>query len=181
MGSRRQGWETSREQPGATSPLAGAPQTGALCGAPQVLGEKRLGCAPARIYNAPQMRHESRATGHTRAVTTAATRLAGPAALPPPAGAAPAGVRTYSWLVREAFAVGACARLGTSAARAGKPMAKARHPRRWKVTHTRTCAWCSNPLQGNSVTVTFPDKERVMFHIECLDQYRAVMWPRAPR
>jgi hypothetical protein len=29
------------------------------------------------------------------------------------------------------------------------------------------------------VTVTFPDKAQVTFHVACLDQYRAVLWPRA--
>jgi hypothetical protein len=34
-------------------------------------------------------------------------------------------------------------------------------------------------VHGDAVTVTFPDKAQVTFHVACLDQYRAVMWPRA--
>jgi hypothetical protein len=60
-------------------------------------------------------------------------------------------------------------------------MAKARRPQRVKVNHADVCAWCATPLHGDSVTVTFPDKAQVMFHIGCLYQYRAVMWPRASR
>ena len=43
----------------------------------------------------------------------------------------------------------------------------------------RPCAWCAHPVQGEAVTVTFPDKAQVTFHVACLDQYRAVLWPRA--
>jgi len=41
-----------------------------------------------------------------------------------------------------------------------------------------SCAWCAHPVHGDAVTVTFPDKAQVTFHVACLDQYRAVMWPR---
>jgi len=60
-------------------------------------------------------------------------------------------------------------------------MAQARRPRRWQVNHVHACAWCAKPLHGDSVTVTFPDKVQVVFHLGCLYQYRAVMWPRSPR
>jgi hypothetical protein len=43
----------------------------------------------------------------------------------------------------------------------------------------RPCAWCAHPVYGDAVTVTFPDKAQVTFHVACLDQYRAVMWPWA--
>jgi hypothetical protein len=43
----------------------------------------------------------------------------------------------------------------------------------------RLCAWCAHPVHGDAVTVTFPDKAQALFHVACLDQYRAVMWPRA--
>ena len=64
---------------------------------------------------------------------------------------------------------------------------------RWKGSHrakatrggrrqghlVRPCAWCAHPVYGDAVTVTFPDKAQVTFHVACLDQYRAVMWPWA--
>jgi hypothetical protein len=31
-------------------------------------------------------------------------------------------------------------------------------------------------VYGDTVTVTFPDKVQVTFHVACLDHYRAVMW-----
>ena len=60
-------------------------------------------------------------------------------------------------------------------------MAKTRRPRRVQGNHARACAWCADALQSDYVTVTFPDKTQATFHIGCLYQYRAVMWPRAPR
>ena len=42
----------------------------------------------------------------------------------------------------------------------------------------RSCAWCAHPVHGDAVTVTFPDKAQATFHVACLDQYRAVLWPR---
>jgi hypothetical protein len=62
-----------------------------------------------------------------------------------------------------------------------KGMAKAKRPRKLKINHARLCAWCANPLQGDSATVTFPDKEQATFHVACLYQYRAVRWPRVAR
>ena len=32
---------------------------------------------------------------------------------------------------------------------------------------------------ANTVTVTFPDKDQAVFHIECLYRYREVMEPRS--
>ena len=63
----------------------------------------------------------------------------------------------------------------------GRSMAKAKRPRRSRENHVRTCAWCANPVHGDSVTVTFPDKVQATFHVTCLYQYRAVMWPWAAR
>jgi len=60
-------------------------------------------------------------------------------------------------------------------------MAKARRPRRVKVNHAGACAWCANPVHGDAVTVTFPDKAQATFHVTCLYRYRAVMWPWAAR
>jgi hypothetical protein len=60
-------------------------------------------------------------------------------------------------------------------------MAKARRPRKRQRNSVRPCAWCANPVHGEAVTVTFPDKEQATFHVACLDKYRAVMWPRAAR
>jgi hypothetical protein len=36
-------------------------------------------------------------------------------------------------------------------------------------------------VYGDAVAVTFPDKAQATFHVACLDQYRAVMWPLAAR
>jgi hypothetical protein len=50
---------------------------------------------------------------------------------------------------------------------------------RFVVKPFHQCAWCSDSIRGGeSFTVTFPDKERAVFHIECLDRYREVMEPR---
>jgi hypothetical protein len=50
--------------------------------------------------------------------------------------------------------------------------------RQWMQEYpVRSCAWCTQPVHGDAVTVTFPDKEQATFHVACLDQYRAVMWP----
>ena len=62
-----------------------------------------------------------------------------------------------------------------------RSMAKAKHPRRRHGNPVRPCAWCANPVHGDAVTVTFPDKEQATFHVACLYQYRAVMWPWAAR
>jgi len=84
---------------------------------------------------------------------------------------------------------GACAQLGevsppggrggavTAVRRKGRSMAKARRPRRRRAYPVRPCAWCAHPVQGDAVTVTFPDKAQATFHVTCLDRYRAVMWP----
>jgi hypothetical protein len=63
----------------------------------------------------------------------------------------------------------------------GRSMAKAKRRRRRQENPVRPCAWCANPVQGDYVTVTFPDKDQATFHVACLDQYRAVMWPGAAR
>jgi hypothetical protein len=63
----------------------------------------------------------------------------------------------------------------------GRSMAKAKRPRRRQENPVRPCAWCANLVHGDSVTVTFPDKKQATFHVACLYQYRAVMWPRAAR
>src|SRR4029434_7139761 len=60
-------------------------------------------------------------------------------------------------------------------------MAKAKRPRKRQGNSVRPCAWCANPVHGEAVTVTFPDKEQATFHVACLYKYRAVMWPRAAR
>src|SRR6266849_389068 len=63
--------------------------------------------------------------------------------------------------------------------RKGRNMAKVTRPR-WRQGHpVRPCAWCAHPVHGDAVTVTFPDKAQTTFHVACLDQYRAVMWPWA--
>lgn len=58
-------------------------------------------------------------------------------------------------------------------------MAKVKRPRRHQERQAPPCAWCANPLERDYVTVTFPDKDQVTFHVECLYQYRAAMWPGA--
>jgi hypothetical protein len=59
-------------------------------------------------------------------------------------------------------------------------MTKQKTDFRLTVKNPRQCAWCSGPIWGGeSFTVTFPDKERTLFHIECLDRYREVMEPRS--
>lgn len=50
---------------------------------------------------------------------------------------------------------------------------------RLALKNPHQCAWCSSPIRGESFTVTFPDKERAIFHIECLDRYREVIEPRS--
>ena len=60
-------------------------------------------------------------------------------------------------------------------------MAQAKHPRKRQGNAVRPCAWCANPVHGEAVTVTFPDKEQATFHVACLYKYRDVMWPRAAR
>lgn len=69
----------------------------------------------------------------------------------------------------------------TAERRKGYSMAKVKRPRRRQVHPVRCCAWCTHPVYGDAVTVTFPDKAQVTFHVACLDQYRAAMWPRAAR
>lgn len=50
------------------------------------------------------------------------------------------------------------------------------------VKNPYQCAWCSGPIWGGeSFIVTFPDRNRAVFHIECLDRYREVMEPRSAR
>src|SRR5215467_7550246 len=93
----------------------------------------------------------------------------------------PAGRRRAGHMGGQAGRPGGGGWLGDREAREGKNMAKAKRPRRLKVHHTRLCAWCANPVHGDSVTVTFPDKEQATFHVVCLYQYRAVMWPWAAR
>jgi hypothetical protein len=63
----------------------------------------------------------------------------------------------------------------------GGSMAKTKRPRRRPRHPVRPCAWCAHPVHGDAVTVTFPDKAQATFHVACLDQYRAVMWPWAAR
>jgi hypothetical protein len=65
--------------------------------------------------------------------------------------------------------------------RRGSSMAKVKRPRRKQEHSVRSCAWCTHLVHGDAVTVTFPDKEQATFHVACLDQYRAVMWPWAAR
>jgi len=60
-------------------------------------------------------------------------------------------------------------------------MAKAKRSRKRQGNSVRPCAWCANPVHGEAVTVTFPDKEQATFHVACLYKYRNVMWPRAAR
>jgi len=60
-------------------------------------------------------------------------------------------------------------------------MAKIRRPQQSKSEPAHLCAWCANPLQDDYVTVTFPDKDQAVFHVECLYQYRAAMWPWAEK
>jgi hypothetical protein len=63
-------------------------------------------------------------------------------------------------------------RKGSNRAQVTRPWWRHGHP-------VRLCAWCAHPVHGDAVTVTFPDKAQVTFHAACLDQYRAVMGPRA--
>lgn len=65
-------------------------------------------------------------------------------------------------------------RKGRNRAKATRPWQRPGHP-------VRPCAWCAHPVYGDAVTVTFPDKAQATFHVACLDQYRAVMWPWAAR
>ena len=69
----------------------------------------------------------------------------------------------------------------TAERRKGRSMAKVKRPRRRQAHPVRSCVWCTHPVHGDAVTVTFPDKAQATFHIACLDQYRAVMWPWAAR
>ena len=71
----------------------------------------------------------------------------------------------------------ACGKCGHSGAQQG--MAKVKRPRRRQEYPVRSCAWCTQPVHGDAVTVTFPDKAQVTFHVACLDQYRTVLWPGA--
>jgi hypothetical protein len=61
--------------------------------------------------------------------------------------------------------------------RKGRHRTKATRVGRRQGHPVRPCAWCAHPVYGDAVTVTFPDKAQVTFHVACLDQYRAVMWP----
>ena len=63
----------------------------------------------------------------------------------------------------------------------GRSMTQVKRPRKRQGRPVRPCAWCANLVQGDAVTVTFPDKTQVTFHVGCLNQYRAVMWPGATR
>jgi hypothetical protein len=63
-------------------------------------------------------------------------------------------------------------RKGSNRAKVTRPWWRQGHP-------VRPCAWCAHPVHGDAVTVTFPDKAQAIFHVVCLDQYRAVMWPQA--
>ena len=63
--------------------------------------------------------------------------------------------------------------------RKGRHRAKATRPGSRHADPVRPCAWCARPAQGEAGTVTFPDKAQITFHVACLDQYRAIMWPRA--
>jgi hypothetical protein len=63
-------------------------------------------------------------------------------------------------------------RKGSNRAKVTRPWWRQGHP-------VRSCAWCAHPVHGDAVTVTFPDKAQATFHVACLDQYRAVMWPWA--
>jgi hypothetical protein len=63
-------------------------------------------------------------------------------------------------------------RKGSNRAKVTRPWWRHGHP-------VRSCAWCAHPVHGDAVTVTFPDKAQATFHVACLDQYRAVLWPRA--
>jgi len=63
--------------------------------------------------------------------------------------------------------------------RKGRHRAEATRPGQRHAYPVRPCAWCTHPVHGEAVTVTFPDKAQVTFHVACLDQYRAVMWPWA--
>jgi hypothetical protein len=63
--------------------------------------------------------------------------------------------------------------------RKGRNRTKATRPQQRHGRLMRPCAWCAHPVHGDAVIVTFPDKAQVIFHIACLDQYRAVMWPWA--
>ena len=108
---------------------------------------------------------------------------------PPPSGHEPllCGRRTAGpW--RQCQALGMCrrrARPGHAGGvtpvkrRKGRNRAKATRPRQRHGHPVQPCAWCAHPVHGDAVTVTFPDKAQVTFHVACLDQYRAVMWPWA--
>jgi len=43
------------------------------------------------------------------------------------------------------------------------------------IHDARPCAWCSEPIRGESFTVTFPDKNQATFHVACLYQYRTAV------
>ena len=63
--------------------------------------------------------------------------------------------------------------------RKGRHRTKVTRPGQRHASPVQPCAWCAHPVHGDAATVTFPDKAQVTFHVACLDQYRAVMWPRA--
>jgi len=92
------------------------------------------------------------------------------------------------WPRGAAYAPGVCERLprrgcvgGVASMERwkGRHRAKATGPRPRHGDPVRPCAWCAHPVYGDAVTVTFPDKAQVTFPVACLDQYRAVLWPRA--
>ena len=56
-------------------------------------------------------------------------------------------------------------------------MAKTEYHRITRANHSEQCAWCSERIQGESFTITFPDKNQSIFHVECLYQFREVMAP----
>jgi hypothetical protein len=100
--------------------------------------------------------------------------------------------QAYRWLTRGSVGMlpacpggvpggGRVGSLAPAECRKGSSMAKVKRPRRRQKHPVRSCAWCTHPVHGDAVTVTFPDKAQATFHVACLDQYRAVMWPWAAR
>ena len=96
----------------------------------------------------------------------------------------------YRWLAqRSGVMLSVCAGSMPSPGRVGgfTPVERRKGRHRTKATRVGQryghpvcpCAWCAHPVYGDAVTVTFPDKAQVTFHVACLDQYRAVMWPWA--
>src|SRR5438046_454387 len=47
-------------------------------------------------------------------------------------------------------------RVPTAERRKGRSMAKVKRPRRRQAYSVRFCAWCTHPVRGDAVTVTFP-------------------------